>query len=531
MAKTKESFSSVLNTFIMNGFVKTFNNETDNVWKPLSNYKTGDTVTHSVTEGFTSINSQYVALNDGKSGTNPPIHTEKGKVASDGNVRWMYLSSAVSSANLPTNLYLTFGKPDNWKDENEPDEALTTVKASVDVINNIIYARKVGKDAISLVIDRNTWQHNKIFEDFHIDKTDYQHPHYTTNNQGFLYYCLYSNNSSPSTIEPTGEGTQPINMLDGYIWLYAGRVENINTNRFVTDDYIPINRSLIINPYIGDNQGGFASLDLSVSQRGNFEATDELEYLIKTGNETEFKPNPTVQFSAIRNTAGVIEKVEIQKTGKDFDYPAQVIIRKKNETGKDAAITLEIENGKIKNPVITNPGSGYANGAVAIVKGGKGTDALLKLSVSTQGKVVDAVIENEGQGYTEIPTVFIISGKAGKVCDVSLLPKSLSPRNVIKTLGEADLMISLELSPSNEYFNYDVDFREVCLIANLQDKQTDEELNAHEAIGAKHNDYSSSTTTLKKLKTEEGLVLYRMNTTKIKHTQGQTEKYKLTIEG
>ena len=61
----------------------------------------------------------------------------------------------------------------------------------------------------------------------------------------FCQKCLQNNLSNgASTIKPTGTGSAVIEIADGYKWKYMYTVTSQDTLKFVTSEYIPVQKSV-----------------------------------------------------------------------------------------------------------------------------------------------------------------------------------------------------------------------------------------------------------------------------------------------
>lgn len=515
------SFSKFIKAYFLNGFVGAFNNTVDEVWTPFTAFPLGKVVTHTYITGFESVTNKYIAISGVKTGNLPPVHNTQGAIVSDGGMRWLYVDTLSNIDSGMDNLYVTFGRPNEWEGGDFPPDAYITAENTPDSISNIIYAKKIDKNFISMVVDRNNWETGKVFDEFSSAKKSYKHPHYTTNTQGKIYFCLYNNSGKPSTVEPVGESSEPINTTDNYIWLYVGKI-NINSTKFLTDDYIPVNKDIIFNPNINSNRGGIAAIDLNSKQIGTFAPTDtvEIEVLNAGGGSG-------AQFNVIKNTAGVIEHVEVVSTGKDYSPNTSVVIKNTAAQGFGATATADVNvDGTIASITVTAIGQGYTDAVVIIEGDGEGAEA--KAQISSVGKISNITITNAGKGYT-YANVYIVSGNSAKRCSVRLLPYNTNKVDLLSTFNNASLMFLVEISPSAEYFPYDTYYRECMLVVNMLEKGTSLIADKNEYIGKGHTKWADPNTPLRKLDDRNGFILFRQNTEKLLHVASQSEMVKLII--
>lgn len=517
----KYEFSKFINAYFLNGFVNSFNSGAGKVWQPFREYDVGDVVSHTYTDNFEQITHRYICMSGLKSGNNPPVHTTKGEIKSDGGIRWLYVDTIPNLDNGMNNLYVTFGRPQQWNSGDYPPEAEIIPQTNPQSIADIIYAKRVDKNYISLVIDRNTWTADTVYEPYSADKNEYQTPHYVTNSQGRVYYCLSNNDGAPSTVEPVGESDEPINTLDGYTWLYAARV-NMATNKFITDKYIPISREIAFNPYLNNHRGGIAAINLTGEQVGTFDPSADVQVdLINKGEGTG------ASFNVIRNSSGVIETIDITAAGEKYSTNTIALVKDVNAQGSGATATANVNiNGQIDDITVTNAGANY-NNAMVIIQG-DGTGAKATATVSSTGVISNITIVDSGANYT-YANVYIVAGTSGKLCSISILPYNTNKIDLMSSFDNISVMFLVEINPSEQYFPYDTYYREVMLTVNMYEKDSPETASKHEYIGKAHADYNNASSPLNKLDGSNGFVLYRQNTEKLLHVASQSELIKLVV--
>lgn len=131
-------------------------------------------------------------------------------------------------------------------------------------------------------------------------------------------------------------------------------------------------------------------------------------------------------------TSGVVTSVTITNGSTNYTGDVAITITgDPNTAGTLSAATLASQNGEIKFALITNNGSGYANGATAIITprgGGQGASA----SVVVSGGVVSAInITSGGTGYDQGATIVII-------------PTPTVPAVVMATVGERVKQVQID---------------------------------------------------------------------------------------
>ena len=146
-----------------------------------------------------------------------------------------------------TNLYLFIGKVQEWEDENlppAPNEAVANTLYSY--WDQIIAAKKVTPADVKHVITRVNWESNTAYTAYtHTNPDQMSNTFYVATEELNVYKCLQNNLSNgTSTIQPTGSGTAVIEIADGYKWKYMYTVTSQDTLKFVTSEYLPVQKSV-----------------------------------------------------------------------------------------------------------------------------------------------------------------------------------------------------------------------------------------------------------------------------------------------
>ena len=146
-----------------------------------------------------------------------------------------------------TNLYLFIGKVQEWDDENSPpapDESVANT--TYDYWGKMIAAKKVTPADVKHVILRRNWESNTSYTAYsHTNSDIYANNFYVVTDQLNVYKCLQNNLSNgASTIEPTGTGTAVIETADGYKWKYMYTISSQDTLKFVTSEYVSVQRNV-----------------------------------------------------------------------------------------------------------------------------------------------------------------------------------------------------------------------------------------------------------------------------------------------
>jgi len=150
----------------------------------------------------------------------------------------------------PTVGYMFISNHIPYEDEEVIPEAYDTAVYEKSVWDNMIAAKKITGTDLEYVIPNNLYANNVYYMQYD-DTLNLEvlitgnvaqniHSFYVVNSENSVYKCLSNNNSSISTIEPTGygEGTKGIvTTTDSYVWKYMYTVPE--GNKFTTNTWIP----------------------------------------------------------------------------------------------------------------------------------------------------------------------------------------------------------------------------------------------------------------------------------------------------
>lgn len=164
------------------------------------------------------------------------------------------------------------GKVLTWDDEENPDIPNSNQSYEYDTRKNIVQTKQIQLNDISLVIPRIDWSGGTVYDMFD-DNISVNNPSstgatsldssnfYVLTSEFNVYKCIFNNNGSPSTVEPSGTGYSYIETSDGYIWKFMTFIPLGLRNKFMTDAFIPINTSVKNQYYSGGSIIGYNILD------------------------------------------------------------------------------------------------------------------------------------------------------------------------------------------------------------------------------------------------------------------------------
>lgn len=172
-----------------------------------------------------------------------------------------------------TAIYSYFlGKTLQWEDDDNPPIPSSYISYENDVRNNIIQTKQIQINDVSLVIPRINWNSGEIY-DMYDDTISVDNPStsgatslkdsrfYVITEDFNIYKCLFNNNGAASTVEPTGTSYNSFETSDGYIWKFMTFIPLGLRNKFLTQSFVPITKSLKNRYYSNGAITGYNILD------------------------------------------------------------------------------------------------------------------------------------------------------------------------------------------------------------------------------------------------------------------------------
>lgn len=345
--------------------------------------------------------------------------------------------------------YYCLGKNDPWPDDNAPPAPLVDDQYEALVRGDIITAKRIGPLDVSRVIRRINWESGKIY-DIYDDKftvgvsgatEQKDSDFYVMNSQFNVYKCLSNNKNRPSTKEPYGIDLRPFTLSDGYQWKYIYSLSAAARNKFMTNDFIPIENPLSADYY---RRGTITSVSVraigsdyidgaSVSVQGDGFLEDNPFRIDSIGIDTNgagyiSQPLISIQspFSVFTMWSSGASALlgEITKYGDNFyrvvksgvygmvpptHYEGIVDgatgIASLEYAGTQAFAEIVNDAGQIGSVKVTDAGFGYPNAPIVSFTGGGGSGAAATASIDA-GQVTSVNLTNFGSGYTSAPSVF-----------------------------------------------------------------------------------------------------------------------------
>lgn len=215
--------------------------------------------------------------------------------------------------------------------------------------------KRIGGSNASHIAKRHNWTSGTVYTQYDNEVTNFDTDAFFVMTENYnVYKCLYNNNGSISTSEPTGKSTTPVTYGDGYIWKYMYSISTGDALKFLTASYIPV----------------------------------------KTLSSDDGSDQWTVQNSAV---AGTIDAVKLISGGTNYSSVPTVIING-DGTGATATATMDISGTSIAYIQITNRGSNYTKAQITFSGGTPTSDAVaIPLLSPFKGHGADPVRELNGK--------------------------------------------------------------------------------------------------------------------------------------
>lgn len=248
--------------------------------------------------------------------------------------------------------YVVLGRqlPWNTGDENVPNPPGTTQDDLNNCFKHGIYAKLLKYENTSLVVRRNDWTANTVYNDYR-SATNF----YVVNSSLQVFKCLSNNNGAISTDEPelslssTSLEEPYLKTQDGYKWKYMYTISSQQKQRFMDADWMPV----YSNQFVAASAVPGGIDIINVTNSGNNYTSGSLQDIITiTGDGTGAVAKANV-------VAGHIADIVVQERGINYT---------------NATITI--------NDVVGGVGSGAtANVSIAPIMG-HGSDPVHELNAN-----------------------------------------------------------------------------------------------------------------------------------------------------
>jgi hypothetical protein len=244
-------------------------------------------------------------------------------------------------------MYLFIGKNTAFPDDNNPPTPVnSTANIEFTPWRDMYAAKRITTADVTHAVPRYDWTSGTVYDQYDDQDTNLLEDDFYTITEDFnVYKCLFNAGGTASTTKPTGVSTSPFTTADGYIWKYMYTVTTAKALKFLTNDY------------------------MSVQKLDSDDGTDQWD----------------VQQAAVD---GGIHVVKVTSGGSGYGSAPAVTI---TGDGTGATANSTITAGVVTAVTITAAGTGYTRASVAFAsgaaaataiispKGGHGSDAVEEL--------------------------------------------------------------------------------------------------------------------------------------------------------
>jgi hypothetical protein len=246
-----------------------------------------------------------------------------------------------------TIMYLFIGKNTTFPDDNNPPTPVnSTANIEFTPWRDMYAAKRITTADVTHAVPRYDWTSGTVYDQYDDQDTNLLEDDFYVITEDFnVYKCLFNAGATASTTKPTGVSTSPFTAADGYIWKYMYTVTTAKALKFLTNDY------------------------MSVQKLDSDDGTDQWD----------------VQAAAVD---GGIHVVKVTSGGSGYGSAPAVTI---TGDGTGATANSTITAGVVTAVTITAAGTGYTRATVAFAsgaaaataiispKGGHGSDAVEEL--------------------------------------------------------------------------------------------------------------------------------------------------------
>ena len=149
-----------------------------------------------------------------------------------------------------SNVYVAIGRADAWSltTSDTTDTTPFTPNDHLDDQNNarrqFIGMQKLTSADVSHVVKRHNWTTGTVYVPWDSDDADIYDKNpcfYVMTNEFKVYKCLRNGNGAQSTVQPTHTTATPTgSATDGYIWKYMYSITTADSEKFLTNAYMPV---------------------------------------------------------------------------------------------------------------------------------------------------------------------------------------------------------------------------------------------------------------------------------------------------
>ena len=275
---------------------------------------------------------------------------------------------------------------------------LSSYKSRIKKINLRVVSYVVPRVNLSsgTVYDQFDGNYNSTFTSYSGKDSLKQSNFYVLTSNFGVYKCIFNNNASASTQEPLGQDITTITTSDGYVWKYLYTIPLSAQNRFLKEQFMPVQRA-VTNAFYSKGEVSSIVIDSS----GSGYNSNALVTLSVQGEFTGGSGNSIANIRPVLNTSGEFIKILIDAPGAKYKS-ANILISDTSNSGRS-------QYNNISNVSIYSTGAGYFtnvrnNTTVTISTSGNvqpsGNAFATLVYGQTSNSIVGVTLTNKGSGYT-----------------------------------------------------------------------------------------------------------------------------------
>ena len=151
-------------------------------------------------------------------------------------------------------VYVAKHTPYSGGDDQLTDPDNSVQQTSLDVYNNMIFAKRVANTDLMHMIPKYMWSTNTVYDMYSHDdgELDGKEFYVITDDTGEynVFKCLYNAGNTASTVAPSRVGSNadltPIITGDDYIWKYMYAITQAQWDKFTTTNYVPVTANTVV---------------------------------------------------------------------------------------------------------------------------------------------------------------------------------------------------------------------------------------------------------------------------------------------
>jgi hypothetical protein len=349
-----------------------------------------------------------------------------------------------------SNFFYFLGKINDWSGTHSSSES-DTYASDTSIRDNILYMKKVSPNDTSLVIKRYNWVTGQVWDQWDQTQIMIGKKFYVVNSQFNVYKCLNNKGGVVSTVQPTGTSTSPFLTADGYLWKYMYNIPAFKQQKFVTADYIPVQKALTDTFY----SKGAVQQAVLINGGSGYTSTPQTTITAVGGTTGD-----TALLIPVINSLGEIVKVTIARGGTLYTSAPTLTVNQVGSAGSGkygnatAVLKAIIYNGAVVNVTIEDPGKNYPRDiATQITVTGDGSGATF-IPVVYNGSIIDVILDNPGYGYNQISLTVTGTGTSASVNAILAQSDFVSDQSYVEQTTVPGAIYSIVVSQAgNNYSN------------------------------------------------------------------------------